>query len=155
MKSAIMKKLLGLISCTFLFSSFGAATNTNILIRLSAYSLNTTQFDVTKLPLTLTNSGIATLPGTNFDGGNLTNVGASNVNFIFTAPLFPTTNGNQVTVFISYTNGIRFSSNIYPITSWSILSNCGCITWMSNATLYLICTNSINGNATTNKLGGL
>lgn len=53
------------------------------------------------------------------------------------------------------TNGAISTSNSYPITSWSALGNCGCITWMSNATLYLICTNSINSNATTNRLGGL
>jgi Alpha galactosidase C-terminal beta sandwich domain len=56
---------------------------------------------------------------------------------------------------ITATNGYIFKSNSFPFTAWSQLAPCGCITWMSNATLYLICTNSINGNATTNKLGGL
>ncbi len=46
-------------------------------------------------------------------------------------------------------------SNAYPITSWAQLGNCGCIEWMSNATLYKICTNSINSSATTNKIAGL
>jgi hypothetical protein len=54
-----------------------------------------------------------------------------------------------------FQNGIIFTSNTYPITAWAALGNCGCATWMSNATLYLICTNSMNLSATTNRLGGL
>lgn len=57
---------------------------------------------------------------------------------------------------ITATNGFIVKSNTYPLSANMVeLAPMGCITWMSNATLYLICTNSLDGNATTNKLGGL
>lgn len=96
---------------------------------------------------TLTVSGNATVHGVLAVDGSVFSSGATLNAFggssVFSGPV------------TELAKGWKQSSNTYPITAWSSLGNCGCITWMSNATLYLICTNSINSSATTNKLGGL
>lgn len=44
----------------------------------------------------------------------------------------------------------EMTSNTYPTFAWSQLGNNGCISWLSNSTLYMICTNSITGKGSTN-----
>ena len=85
----------------------------------------------------------------NFSGGFTNSIGAGTVGFYLLRKL------SLDVLNLRASNGIIITSNNFPITSWPMLGNCGCITWMSNATCYLICTNSINGTASTNKLGGL
>lgn len=62
-------KILKFFSVLILFMLYcininAAAPVTNILIRLSAYSLTNTQFDVTSLPLKITNIDVAIISGT-------------------------------------------------------------------------------------------
>jgi alpha-galactosidase len=85
----------------------------------------------------------------NYTGGFTNTIAAGTVS------LYLVRNTSLDVMNLRVVNGLIITSNSYPITSWAMLGNCGCITWMSNATCYLICTNSINQTAYTNKLGGL
>lgn len=65
-------------------------------------------------------------------------------------------NGSSEATIVAAKNGFLITSNTFPITAnFGNRPGSWCMEWMSNATLYVICTNAINGNATTNKLGGL
>jgi len=52
---------------------------------------------------------------------------------------------------------LEITSNTFPVTSWTPRNGnrAWCITWLSNFTCYLICTNPVAKTAYTNKLGGL